>query len=207
VKKIVLFLFCAMFTAAFASNPPKSNAMNMDNMDMSTMNSSKSNMMYMDFGLGIGTVANWEGQSLAINAMTMGFYYKPNLGVEIGMDMLPNGSYENNGAMINSFHLDAKAIWPVSKAFNLYGKLGLGVNAGQGTSSSSMTMDGMDMMEDMKMITTVNVGPYYGAGVQFNLSPKFALYLEDSGVIAIGNSNGNSFGSTNLVTAGLEIRM
>lgn len=162
------------------------------------------NMMYMDFGLGIGTASNWSTSSLGITAMTMGFYYKPGLGVEAGMDMLPNGTYQNNGAMINTLHLAAKGILPLADAFSLYGKLGLGVNAGQGTSSSAMA--GMDM-SNMAMVMPVNVGPYYGAGVQFNLARHFALYIEDSGVIPIGGGNNGGFGNTNLATLGLEFRM
>ena len=67
-------------------------------------------------------------------------------------------------------------------------------------------MNGMNM-QDMQMIMPVDVGPYYGAGVQFNFSEKFALYFEDSGVVAVSHTSSNSFGNTNMMTIGLEVRM
>lgn len=193
-KKLIAFLF----TVAICSTHAESTMMDMSNM---------SNMMYMDFGMGVGSADHWSGSSMAINAMTMGYYVKPNLGVEIGMDMLPNGTYDDNGAMINSFHVAAKGIFSYTDIINFYGKLGLGVNAGQGNTTTNSTMGSMEM-SDMQMITPVDVGPYYAAGMQFNLSKKFAIYLEDSGVIAVSSTTSDdNFGSTNMVTAGVEIRM
>ncbi|AUR51807.1 hypothetical protein [Aquella oligotrophica] len=196
MKKLLgsLLLLSSFSTFADNNGTYMSDMMNMDN------------MMYMDFGLGYGTAGNWGTGSLALNAMTMGFYYKPGLGVELGMDMLPSGNYQNNGAMINTFHLAAKGILPLADAFNLYGKLGLGVNAGQGTATSNSMMMGMNM-QNMSMITPVNVGPYYGAGMQFNLSKRFGIYIEDSGVIVVGGGNNGGFGNTNITTLGLEVRM
>lgn len=171
-------------------------------MDMSSM----PNMMYMDFGLGMGSANNWSDGSMAINVMTMGYYVKPNLGVEIGMDMLPNGTYDDNGAMINSFHMATKGIFSYADAINFYGKLGLGINAGQGNKTTNTMMDGMNM-QDMQMITPVDVGPYYAIGMQLNMTKKLAIYLEDSGVVAVSSTTSDNFGSTNMVTAGVEIRM
>ncbi|MES2204327.1 MAG: outer membrane beta-barrel protein [Pseudomonadota bacterium] len=202
--KKLLFTFLATITVfAYAENSEMNNPSNPS--DMSSM-MSMSNMMYMDFGLGVGTANNWSGTSMALNVMTMGFYYKPNLGIELGMDMLPNGTYDDNDAMINMFHLAAKGILPVNNTFNVYGKLGLGISAGQGTETSNSMMGGMNM-QDMQMIMPVDVGPYYGVGMQFNLSKKFAIYLEDSGVVAVSSTSSTHFGSTNMATMGLEVRM
>lgn len=186
MKRLLFVIFSTILTNPFAAGTDSPNgAHNMAEMD---------NMMYMNFGLGIAYASDWPGSSLAINAMTMGFYYKPSLGVEIGMDMLPNGTYQDSTAMINTFHVAAKGILSLSSMFNLYGKLGLGVNAGQA-------------MPQMQMITPVNVGPYYGMGLQLNLFKQFAIYIEDTGVVAIGGANSGGFGSTNIATAGIEIRM
>ena len=193
MKKLLCVLLSTIAVCSYAEETPK----------MMTMPT----MMYMDFGLGVGTASHWsDSTAMAINVMTMGFYVKPNLGVELGMDMLPNGTYEDSSAMINSFHVAAKGLLPLSSQWNLYGKLGLGINAGQGTETTDSMMAGMNMQE-MQMIMPVDVGPYYGAGVQFNLSEKFALYLEDSGVIAVSHTSSNSFGNTNITTMGLEVRM
>lgn len=206
MKKVIFASLLFIFTLCYADDieSSSSGASDMSGMNMSDMN--MNNMMYMNFGLGFGSAQRFSGSSLAINAMTMGFYYKPGLAVEIGMDMLPNGTYQGSDAMINTFHVAAKGVLPLSSIFNLYGKLGLGVNSGQGTQTSTSSSMGMDM-QSMQMITSVNIGPYYGAGMQFNLSKRFAIYLEDSGVISVSGSNTNSFGSTNITTAGLEIRM
>ena len=203
MKKLLFVLLSAITVLSYAENTTTntdSNSSSMSNMI------SMSNMMYMDFGLGLGTANNWSGSSMALNVMTMGFYYKPNLGVELGMDMLPNGTYDDSGAMINAFHLAAKGILPLNNEFNLYGKFGLGINAGQGTETSDSLMDGMTM-QDMQMITPVDIGPYYGIGMQFNLSKKFALYLENSGIVAVSSTSSSNFGSTNITTMGLEVRM
>ena len=194
MKKLLLLLLSTMTVCSYADEAPKMM------MPMPTM-------MYMDFGLGMGNASHWtDNSAMAINVMTMGFYVKPNLGIELGMDMLPNGTYDGSDAMINSFHVAAKRLLPLSQSFNLYGKLGLGINAGQGTETSDSMMQGMNM-QDMQMIMPVDVGPYYGLGVQFDLSEKFALYLEDSGVIAVSHTSSNSFGNTNITTMGLEVRM
>jgi hypothetical protein len=169
--------------------------MNMSSMDMP-------NMMYMDFGIGIGTASNWSSSSLALDAMTMGIYATRNLGVEIGMGMLPNGVYQGSGAMNNTFHLAAKGILPLSNVFSLYGKLGVGVNAGMG---STMSM-GMMNMHDMTMITPTNAGVFYGVGINFDLSKRFGLYVENSGVAIIPGGN-SGFGNTNQTTFGLEVRI
>ncbi|MBP9726625.1 MAG: hypothetical protein KBD83_04065 [Gammaproteobacteria bacterium] len=199
--KKLLFVLLSLITAfSYAENTITS-----CNSSASGM-SSMSNMMYMDFGLGAGTASNWSGSAMALNVMTMGFYYKPNLGIEIGMDMLPNGSYDDSGAMINTFHLAAKGILPLTNVYSVYGKLGLGINAGQGTETTDSMMNGMNM-QDMQMITPVDVGPYYGVGVQFNISQKFAVYLENSGVVAVSSTSSSGFGSTNITTMGLEVRM
>lgn len=196
MKKLLSVFLSLLTVLSYADNSAE--MMNMSNMP---------NMMYMDFGLGVGTANHWsDGPSMALNVMTMGFYVKPNLGVEIGMDMLPDGTYEDNGAMINSFHVAAKGILPLNEMFSFYGKAGLGINAGQGNKTTTSTMGEMNM-DDMQMITPVDVGPYYGVGMQFNLSKKFAIYLEDSGVIAVSNTTSSNFGSTNITTMGLEVRM
>lgn len=194
MKKILFAFVSALALSAHAENMT---------MDMSSM----SNMMYMDFGMGVGSADNWSDDSMAINAMTMGYYIKPNIGVEIGMDMLPNGTYDDNGAMINSFHLATKGIFSYTDIINFYGKLGLGINAGQGNKTTNTMMEGMNM-EDMEMIMPVDVGPYYAVGMQFNITKKLAIYVEDSGVVAMSTtSSEDDFGSTNMVTAGVEIRM
>lgn len=200
MKKILFVILSTIAVFSYAENTSINTASSSSGMV------SMSNMMYMDFGLGVGTANNWSGTSMALNVMTMGFYYKPNLGVELGMDMLPNGTYDDSGAMINTFHLAAKGILPLNNEFNLYGKLGLGINAGQGTETSDSMMNGMNM-QDMQMITPVDIGPYYGVGMQFNLSKKFALYFEDSGVLAVSSASSPNFGSTNIITMGLEVRM
>ena len=195
MKKLLLLLLSTITVCSYADEAPKMMPMSMPT------------MMYMDFGLGMGTASHWsDSTAMAINVMTMGFYVKPNLGVELGMDMLPNGTYEDSSAMINSFHVAAKGLLPLSSQWNLYGKLGLGINAGQGTETTDSMMNGMNM-QDMQMIMPVDVGPYYGAGVQFNFSEKFALYFEDSGVVAVSHTSSNSFGNTNMMTIGLEVRM
>lgn len=202
MRKIIFTSLLLISTLCYADDiESSSDSSGMNGMNMSDMN--MNNMMYMNFGLGIGNAQNLSNSSLAINAMTMGFYYQPSLAVEIGMDMIPNGTYQGSNAMINTFHLAAKGVLPLSSVFNLYGKLGVGVNSGQGTQTTMSSMG----MQNMQMITSVNVGPYYGAGMQFNLSKRFAIYLEDSGVIALGGASSNNFGSTNITTAGLEIRM
>jgi hypothetical protein len=200
VKKILFMLLSVVTVFSYAENTTT----NTDSSSSGMMG--MSNMMYMDFGLGIGTANDWSGSSMALNVMTMGFYYKPTLAVELGMDMLPNGTYDDSGAMINTFHLAAKGILALNNEFNLYGKLGLGISAGQGTETSNSMMSGMNM-QDMQMITPVDIGPYYGLGMQFNLSKKFALYLENSGVVAVSSTSSSNFGSTNITTMGLEVRM
>ncbi len=205
-----------MATASTAANTttanPNLNSANnqhsstdMSGMSMADMN--MANMMYMDFGVGIGTASNWSSTSLALDAMTMGFYYKPGLGVEIGMGMLPNGNYQGNGAMINTYHLAAKGILPLAEVFSLYGKLGLGISSGQGNATGTVPM-GMGMtMPSMTMITPTNAGLYYAVGAQFNLSKRFGLYLENSGIAVVPSGNDGGFGNVNQTTIGLEIRM
>lgn len=118
------------------------------------------------------------------------------MGVEIGMGMITNGTYETKPAMVNNFHVAAKRLFPLNSLFSLYGKLGAGVSLGHG---NSMGDDGMSMM-----ITPMSEGPYYGAGVRLNLTKHFAMYVEDSGIVAVA---GGSFGSVNQGTLGLEFTM
>lgn len=175
---------------------------NMNNMsDMSSMN--HSNMMYLDFGLGVGGASGWGQSSLAINAMTMGFYLNKNLGIEVGMDALPDGANSAGQSMIMSYHMAAKGMLPLSNVFSLYGKAGVGVNSFSG---EQLGTNGMGMANE------VSLGLYYAGGMQFNFNKNFALYLEGSGIAgsAIGNnhsSNVGNFGSSYMGTLGLEVRI
>lgn len=162
-----------------------------------------SNMMYLDFGLGVGGATSWNQTSLAINAMDMGLYVNKNLGVEIGMDALPNGANSAGQSMIMSYHMAAKGILPLSNMFSLYGKAGVGVNAFSG---EQLGTNGMAMANE------VSLGLYYAGGMQFNFNKNFAIYLEGSGIAGApvgNNSNANTggFGSTYMGTLGLEVRI
>jgi hypothetical protein len=190
MKKIMGFLwvFPVIFFCGTVNAAPMSSMLN------------NINMMYFDFGIGMGTATGWNQNSLALNAMTMGAYMNDNLGVEVGMDTLPNGGNSAGEAMIMSYHLAAKGILPLSTAFSLYGKAGFGVNAYEGESPSP----------DMNMDNQSSAGLYYAAGVKYNMNTHFALYLEGSGIaVPIIGNNGNtelgSFGSTYQGTLGLEL--
>ena len=99
-------------------------------------------------------------------------------------------------------------MYSFSENYAIYGKLGLGVSAGSGTETSSEPMSGMSMdMSNMSMVMPTNAGPFYGAGLQYNISKHFAVYLEDSGIVVVSSGNGTGFGDVNQTTLGLEIRM
>lgn len=164
--------------------------------------SSTYNAMYFDFGLGLGGATEWNTNSLAINAMTMGFYMNKNFGVEIGMDVLPNGANSAGEGMIDTYHLAAKGLIPLSEDFSLYGKAGLGINAYEGETPTPGD----------PMSNYASVGLYTAAGVQFNFNQHFGIYLEGSDVLIPninnnGNTNYGSFGSTYMGTIGLEARL
>jgi opacity protein-like surface antigen len=202
VKKLLSLLFATIIANSFAAKPTE-NSINNSGINMTARNMAK--MMYMNFGMGIGTTTHFTGSSFALDPMTMDIYVKKNLGVEIGWGMIPNGTFQGSSAMINTFHLATKGIFPLADAFSLYGKLGLGVSVGQGNITTQIPI-GMDMtMPMMTMITPANVGPFYGVGMQFNLSKNFAIYVEDSGVLIIPCSSG--FGNVNQTTLGLEVHI
>lgn len=162
-----------------------------------------SKMMYFDFGLGVGGASGWNsGANTAINAMTMGGYFNKNLGIEIGMDVLPDGSNSAGQAMIMTYHLAAKGVLPLSEVFSLYGKAGIGINQYEGETPAN----------GMAMTNQASFGLYYAGGVQFNFNKNFAIYLEGSGVGVPnignnGNANAGAFGSTYMGTLGMEVRI
>lgn len=160
-------------------------------------------MMYLDFGIGIGTADQFIGSSLAVNAADMGFYFNKNFGVEVGMDALPDGANGTGQAMIMSYHMAAKGVLPFSDDFDLYGKAGLGVNSYEGEAPNSTYMS---------MTNQASIGLYYAAGLQFNFNKNFGVYLEGSSIAVpnIGNNGSvaqGSFGSTYMGTVGLEARI
>jgi hypothetical protein len=170
-----------------------------------SMATDESKKMYFNFGLGVGSASEWNQNSLALNAMTMGFYLKKNLGVEVGMDALPGGGNSSGKAMIMSYHLAAKGLLPLSDLFSLYGKAGLGVNAYEGEGPATGMMG-------MRMVNQASAGLYYAAGVHFNFNENFGLYAEGAGIAIpkIGNNGktqNGSFGSTYQATLGLEVRL
>lgn len=187
MKKILVSVLAISAFSVFADN---------------NLNSNNMNKMYFDFGLGVGSASQWNQNSLAINAMTMGFYMNKYLGVEAGMDVLPDGNTSTGQAMAMTYHLAAKGILPLSQVFSLYGKAGLGVNAYEGEMPSN----------GMVMANQASLGLYYAGGMQFNLSKNFAFYLEGSSVAVPqiggnGDTSKGSFGSTYMGTVGLEVRI
>jgi hypothetical protein len=167
-------------------------------------NASDAKMMYFDFGLGAGSATGWGQGSLAVSPMTMGFYMNKNLGIEAGMDALPDGGNSSGEAMIMSYHLAAKGVLPLSNVFSIYGKAGLGVNTYEGEQGAPTG--------GMQMINQASIGLYGAGGVQFNFNKNFALYLEGSGIAVPeignnGNPNNGSFGSTYQGVVGLEVRL
>ena len=189
-------LFC-LGLITFSSIALADNANTDQQMDMSKM-------MYFDFGAGIGGASGCNsGATTAINAMTMGGYFNNNLGIEAGMDALPEGSNSAGQAMIMTYHLAAKGVLPLSEVFSLYGKAGLGINQYEGEAPSN---------NGMAMVNQASFGLYYAGGMQFNFSKNIAIYLEGSGVGIPawgnnGNANAGSFGSTYMGTLGLEVRI
>ena len=195
MKKFIVLLLTTFITNSFATNQPESSAY-IDKTGTNMANMSMGKMMYMDIGAGLGTVSKWSKSALALDAMTMGFYMKKNLGVEIGMGLIAGGTYQDKPAMVNNFHLAAKGLLPFAEVFSLYGKLGVGASVGHGT---IVTKDHM-----ATMIIPNSVGPFYGAGIQFNFAKRFAIYIEDSGILVIPSGK---FGNINQTTMGVEIRM
>ena len=168
---------------------------------MNQMNDSKT--MYFDFGIGAGSATNWDKTSLAVNAMTMGVYLNNNIGVEAGMDDLPDGSNSGGQAMTMVYHLAAKGVLPLQHNFSVFGKAGLGVNAYEGETPSS---------SNMNMVNQASVGLYYAVGAQYNLNQTFSIYVQGSGVAVpnIGSndkSQNGQFGSTYMGTIGLEVKI
>ena len=177
-------------------------------MEGSNMSMGDSKKMYFNFGAGIGSASDWNQDSLALNAMTMGFYMNKKLGVEVGMDTLP-GSGTGNNSMIMSYHLAAKGMLPLSDLFSLYAKAGVGVNAYQ---SETQTTNMMGMPMQMQMVNQSSAGVYYAGGLQFNFNENFGLYAEMAGIAVprIGNNGSThtgSLGSTYQGTCGLEVRL
>lgn len=160
--------------------------------------------MYFNFGLGIGGASGWTSSATtAINAMTMGVYVNKNLGVEAGMDVLPNGNSSAGQGMVMSYHLAAKGVLPLSNVFSLYGKAGLGINQYEGENPSN---------NGMSMANQVGYGLYYAGGAMFNFNKTFGIYVEGSGIADpnLGNNanaNIGNFGSTYMGTLGLEVRI
>ena len=145
--------------------------------------------------MGVGTANGWTGSSLALDAMTMGLYFNQNVGAEVGMGMLANGTYQDHRARINNFHSAVKGKLQLAELFSIYGKLGVGASLGQGHVTKPMVMP----------IMTTNVGPFYGAGILFKLTKHVSLYVEDSGIVVV--ASGQQFGSVNQGTVGLEFHM
>lgn len=201
MKQLLSAILLLSAFGAYATNINNNNESSSSNFMQGSMDNSK--MMYLDFGLGVGGASGWGQSSLAINAMNMGFYMNKNLGVEVGMDALPDGADSAGQAMIMSYHMAAKGILPLSNVFSLYGKAGVGVNSYEGEQLGS---------NGMAMANQVSVGLYYAGGMQFNFNKNFALYLEGSGIAApaVGNNKNNNygnFGSSYMGTLGLEIRI
>lgn len=203
MKNILCLTLLILSINSYAASSDNMNGMSGMNMD-SMMN--HSTMMYLDFGLGIVGAGGWDQASWAINAMTMGISLNKNLGVEVGMDALPNGANSAGQAMIMSYHMAAKGILPLSDSYSLYGKAGLGVNTYSGSeiSNNSMSMGGMANL--------VSMGLYYAGGMQFNFNKNFAIYVEGSGIAAAPMGNNSSTntgwsGSSYMGTIGLEVRI
>jgi hypothetical protein len=158
--------------------------------------------MYFNFGIGVGGASDWNQNSLALNAMTMGVYMTPNFAIETGMDALPDGANSAGQAMIMSYHVAVKGVLPLFSAFSVYTKLGLGINAYEGESPA----------QNMAMVNQVSAGLYYAGGIRYDFNSHFGIYLEESGIAVPnignnGNTNSGSFGTTYQGTLGLEVRM
>lgn len=208
MKKILASILITTSALTFADTGMNMDMMGMGNSAPTPGETNIAKSMYFDFGLGVGSASGLSSSAnTAINAMTMGAYFSNNLGVEVGMDTLPNGSNSNGQAMIMTYHLAAKGVLPLSQVFNLYAKGGLGINQYQ----AQIMNNDMNVM-GMQMINQTSFGLYYAGGMQFNFNRNFAIYLEGSGVAVPGiGNNGNaamgSLGSTYMGTLGLEIRI
>lgn len=163
--------------------------------DMKGMNEPNPKM-YLNVGAGLGKASNWTKNSFTMNAMTMGMYMKKNVGVEIGMSLLPDGKFFGMQAQMMTYHIAAKGIFSLSKLLSGYGKLGIGATVGMGEKSPPPSL--------MGMTTSIGGGPYYGVGVKFNLFRRFAIYIEDSGVVVVPNG---TYGRVNMTTIGIELSM
>jgi hypothetical protein len=201
MKKLLATLLLTASVSVFADTT----TMNMSSVSQPSNQIDIAKTMYFDFGLGVGGASGWSsGGTTAINAMTMGTYFSNNLGAEVGMDVLPDGSNSSGQAMIMTYHLAAKGVLPLSNVFSLYGKAGLGINQYEGEAPTN-TMG-------MSMANQASFGLYYAGGMQFNFNKNFGIYLEGSGVAVPnlgnnGNSNAGAFGSTYMGTLGLEVRI
>ena len=163
---------------------PDSHPQDEDNNGMGLVNMNKGQMMYMDIGAGLGKASHWSSSSFAMDAMTMGFYMGKNLGVEIGMGLLAESTFANRSASINTVHVAGKGIVPFTDLLAIYAKLGAGVSFGHGHRSA------------IGIANVTDAGPYYGLGLFFNITPRVAVYVEDSGIVIIPNRR---FGNVNQV--------
>ena len=211
-KVLTTLLLSSAVTAAYAAQSvpaPTQNSnmtsaspvkgMSMGNAD----NEDFAKMMYADFGLGIGKAAQWNKGSVAVNAISMGFYINKTWAVEMGMDALPDGNTSTGEAQVMTYYLTSKGMLPISNSnFSLFGKAGLGVNAYEGEKPSG----------DMTMANQTSVGLYLAAGAQYDFTENFGVYTQISGVAvphigANGNTTDGSDGSTYMATIGLEARI
>lgn len=175
MKKLTILFFIVFLSNTYATN-------NLEKHQCHDMHKKK--MMYLDFGMGIGTAGKWLGSSFALDAMSMGMYILKDLSLEVGMGMLAKGTYQDHGARTSDFHLALKRSLPfISEQVMPYGKLGVGVSLGESHNAETTIM-------------TTNVGPYYGAGILLKLTKRLSLYIEDSGIWVVPGG-AMSFGSIN----------
>lgn len=150
--------------------------------------------VYFDLGAGASTINNLPTGAATVN-MNWGYNFNRGLALEAGWAGMPSeqwGKLDN----YNIYDIAVKGTIPLTKTFDLYGRLGVGA----AYSSWSGSCGDPAYYSPGSAWSMVGVA---GIGAAFNLSPKFSLYLENNNYIPTAETKG-SFGSASSVMFGFQ---
>lgn len=150
--------------------------------------------VYFDVGAGASTINNLPTGAATVN-MNWGYNFNRGLALEAGWAGMPSeqwGKLDN----YNIYDVALKGTIPLSKTFDLYGRLGVGA----AYSSWSGSCGDPAYYSPGSAWSMVGVA---GIGAAFNLSPKFSLYLENNNYIPTAETKG-SFGSASSLMFGFQ---
>lgn len=193
MKKILFIFLAVVTTAVFADNTSGQSeqtwsvANNMSQFPSNNMNDVTNNHIYADINLGIMTpIGNGSGFNYG-SSIDFGYMFNNNFGIEGGLIGAGNfGDASTQLVNYGAWDVAAKGVLPLSNIFALYGKLGLALGQFSSNTYYANSSGGVSINQQ----SNNSLGTLIGAGIQFNLSQKWSLHIEDDYIVQFSTPAG-----------------